>query len=175
MLIKLNCRYVCYNYYYKQTYYFIQSRSQKVSVEKVALNKSDLENENFLTISKIVEQKQVFEKRFKYRKVVQCVLTLPCLQRHHVQDQLEDTTYEESTFKSEEVREVVKYSPAAAHEVLRAIAEKTGMNPQVELSIMKQIFLMSAKIFLMQTKLRVNGELRRLTSKTLLQMQVSPP
>ena len=48
----------------------IQSRSQKVSVEKVALNKSDLENENFLTISKIVEQKQVFEKRFKYRKVV---------------------------------------------------------------------------------------------------------
>ena len=70
MLFKLNCRYVCYNYYYKQTYYFIQSRSQKVSVEKVALNKSDLENENFLTISKIVEQKQVFEKRFKYRKVV---------------------------------------------------------------------------------------------------------
>ena len=70
---------------------------------------------------------------------------------------------------------MVKYSPAAAHEVLRAIAEKTGMNPQVELSIMNQIFLMSAKIFLMQTKLRVNGELRRLTSKTLLQMQVSPP
>ena len=60
------------------------------------------------------------------------VLAVPCLHRLHAQDQLEDTTYEESTFKSEEVREVVKYSPAAAHEVLRAIAEKTGMNPQVE-------------------------------------------
>ena len=75
------------------------------------------------------------------------VRAVPCLHRHHAQDQLEDTTYEESTFKSEEVREVVKYSPAAAHEVLRAIAEKTGMNPQVELSIMNQIFLMSSKIF----------------------------
>ena len=60
--------------------------------------------------------------------------------------------FEESTFKSEEVRQVVNYSPAAAHEVLKAIAEKTGMNPV--------------------TKVRVNGRLRKLTSKTLMQIHV---
>ena len=60
--------------------------------------------------------------------------------------------FEESTFKSEEVRQVVNFSPAAAHEVLKAIAEKTGMNPV--------------------TKVRVNGRLRKLTSKTLMQIHV---
>ena len=70
---------------------------------------------------------------------------------HNDQDQLE-SSYEESTFKSEEVRQVVNYSPAAAHEVLKAIAEKTGMNPAA--------------------KVRVNGRLRKLTSKTLMQIHV---
>ena len=70
---------------------------------------------------------------------------------HFHQDQLE-SSYEESTFKSEEVRQVVNYSPAAAHEVLKAIAEKTGMNPVA--------------------KVRVNGRLRKLTSKTLMQIHV---
>ena len=58
------------------------------------------EDESIMTVSRIVEQKEVFEKRFKYRK-----------------DQTE-SSYEESTFtSSEEVhRKVVKYSPAAAHQ-----------------------------------------------------------
>ena len=50
------------------------------------------------------------------------------------------------------MRQVVNYSPAAAHEVLKAIAEKTGMNPVA--------------------KVRVNGRLRKLTSKTLMQIHV---
>ena len=120
-------------------------------VDDVRANNTEVENGDFLTISKIVEQKQIFEKRLKYRQViVNFDIHHQSLIFYH-QDQLE-SSYEESTFKSEEVRQVVNYSPAAAHEVLKAIAEKTGMNPAA--------------------KVRVNGRLRKLTSKTLMQIHV---
>ena len=38
-------------------------------LDEVRANNKEVENEDFLTISKIVEQKQIFEKRLKYRKV----------------------------------------------------------------------------------------------------------
>ena len=100
---------------------------------------ASIDNESVLTVSKIVEQKEVFEKRFKFRK-----------------DQLE-SSYEESTFKSEEVREVVRYSPAAAHQLLKDIAEKSGMNPETTKFV------------------TVNGgsvEMKKVTSRTLLQVQL---
>ena len=46
----------------------------------------------------------------------------------------------------------MKIQALAAHEVLKAIAEKTGMNPVA--------------------RVRVNGRLRKLTSKTLMQIHV---
>ena len=46
----------------------INAESDKV--EDVRANTTEVEDENFLTISKIVEQKQIFEKRLKYRKVI---------------------------------------------------------------------------------------------------------
>ena len=38
-------------------------------VDDVRATNKEVGNEDFLTISKIVEQKQIFEKRLKYRKV----------------------------------------------------------------------------------------------------------
>ena len=38
-------------------------------VDDVRANNTEMENGDFLTISKIVEQKQIFEKRLKYRQV----------------------------------------------------------------------------------------------------------
>ena len=45
----------------------VNDESEKV--DEVRTNNKEVENEDFLTISKIVEQKQIFEKRLKYRKV----------------------------------------------------------------------------------------------------------
>ena len=45
----------------------VNDESEKV--DEVRANNKEVENEDFLTISKIVEQKQIFEKRLKYRKV----------------------------------------------------------------------------------------------------------
>ena len=131
-----------------RTKFTVNDESDKV--DDVRANKTEVENGDILTISKIVEQKQIFEKRLKFRQVNVEIKNLIKLSFYH-QDQLE-SSYEESTFKSEEVRQVVNYSPAAAHEVLKAIAEKTGMNPAA--------------------KVRVNGRLRKLTSKTLMQIHV---
>ena len=82
---------VLYNFNYRRT----ANDLLKVNAAK------SFEDESIMTVSRIVEQKEVFEKRFKYRK-----------------DQTE-SSYEESTFtSSEEVRrKVVRYSPAAAHQV----------------------------------------------------------
>ena len=131
-----------------RTKFTVNDESDKV--DDVRANNTEVENGDILTISKIVEQKQIFEKRLKFRQVNVEIKNLIKLSFYH-QDQLE-SSYEESTFKSEEVRQVVNYSPAAAHEVLKAIAEKTGMNPAA--------------------KVRVNGRLRKLTSKTLMQIHV---
>ena len=38
-------------------------------MDDVRANNTEMENGDFLTISKIVEQKQIFEKRLKYRQV----------------------------------------------------------------------------------------------------------
>ena len=45
----------------------INDESDKV--DDIRANNKEVENGDFLTISKIVEQKQIFEKRLKYRKV----------------------------------------------------------------------------------------------------------
>ena len=54
--------------------YILKLRAKTVNdesekVDEVRTNNKEVENEDFLTISKIVEQKQIFEKRLKYRKV----------------------------------------------------------------------------------------------------------
>ena len=113
---------------------YLRSQS-KVSSESKNVNEPsiDLNSESVLTVSKIVEQKEVFEKRYKFRK-----------------DQL-GSSFEESTIKTEEVRETVKYSPAAAHEMLNAIVEKNaGADPKSKVRVLP------------------GDTLRKLTSKSLI-------
>ena len=112
----------------------IRSQSKASSDSKNVNEPSiDLNSESVLTVSKIVEQKEVFEKRYKFRK-----------------DQM-GSSFEESTIKTEEVREVVKYSPAAAHEMLNAIVEKNaGADPKSKVRVLP------------------GDTLRKLTSKSLI-------
>ena len=50
-----------------RTKFTVNDESDKV--DDVRANNTEVENGDFLTISKIVEQKQIFEKRLKYRQV----------------------------------------------------------------------------------------------------------
>ena len=50
-----------------RTKFTVNDESDKV--DDVRANKTEVENGDILTISKIVEQKQIFEKRLKFRQV----------------------------------------------------------------------------------------------------------
>ena len=51
--------------------------------DDVRANNKEVENGDFLTISKIVEQKQIFEKRLKYRKVKTNLTDVLNVRAHH--------------------------------------------------------------------------------------------